>query len=121
MFAYGTKLVDPESQRFSFLLLSVSILKKLLHSSYDVRKLWLCHDSEHNILSSLFRAVGHCKYHARTQHTVCMLQNRTYCVYSSEPQTIGSTMSEQQKTSVAYDFLCSRMANHWALYIACTE
>ncbi|GFG33844.1 hypothetical protein Cfor_12804 [Coptotermes formosanus] len=60
MFAYGTKLVDPESQRFSFLLLSVSILKKLLHCSPDVRKQWLCHDSEHNILSVLFRGLDHC-------------------------------------------------------------
>jgi hypothetical protein len=66
MFAYGTKLVDPESQRFAFLLLSVSILKKLLHCSHDVRKLWLCCDSEHNILSALFRALDHCKYHDRT-------------------------------------------------------
>lgn len=73
MFAYGTKLVDPESQRFSFLLLSVSILKKLLHSSHDVRKLWLCHNSEHNILSALFRALDYCKYHVRTQHILCAL------------------------------------------------
>jgi len=73
MFAYGTKLVDPESQRFSFLLLSVSIIKKLLHSSHDVRKLWLCHNSEHNILSALFRALDYCKYHVRTQHILCGL------------------------------------------------
>ena len=73
MFAYGTKLADPESQRFSFLLLAVSVLKKLLHSSHDVRKHWLCHNSEHNILSALFRALDHCKYHVRAQHTLCAL------------------------------------------------
>ncbi|KDR20530.1 uncharacterized protein C1orf112 homolog [Zootermopsis nevadensis] len=58
--AYGNKLVEPQSERLAFLLLSVSILKKLLHCNEDVRKLWFCCDSEDNILFVLFRALDHC-------------------------------------------------------------
>lgn len=61
--------MEPQSDRLAFLLLSVSILKKLLHCNKDVRKLWLCCDSEDNILFVLFRALDHCKYNVRTAKT----------------------------------------------------
>ncbi|XP_023725992.1 uncharacterized protein C1orf112 homolog isoform X2 [Cryptotermes secundus] len=58
--AYVDKLAEAESERLAFLLLSVSILKKLLHCSQAVRKLWLGCNSELNILSVLFRTLGYC-------------------------------------------------------------
>jgi hypothetical protein len=64
--AYGDKLAEAESEQLAFLLLSVSILKKLLHCSQAVRKLWLGCNSELNILSVLFRILGYCKYSLRT-------------------------------------------------------
>jgi hypothetical protein len=68
--AYGDKLAEAESERLAFLLLSISILKKLLHCSQAVRKLWLGCNSELNVLSVLFRILGYCKYSLRT---VCYL------------------------------------------------
>jgi hypothetical protein len=65
--AHGDKLAQAENDRLAFLLLSVSILKKLLHCSQDVRKLWLGGNAEHNLLSVLFRLLGHCKYSLRTE------------------------------------------------------
>lgn len=64
--AYGNKLAESQSERLAFLLLSVSVLKKLLHCNKDVRKLWFCSNSEDNILFVLFRALDHCKYSVRT-------------------------------------------------------
>lgn len=64
--AYADKLAEAESERLAFLLLSISILKKLLHCTQAVRKLWLDRSSDLNILSVLFRILGYCKYSLRT-------------------------------------------------------
>ncbi|KAJ9589874.1 hypothetical protein L9F63_017029 [Diploptera punctata] len=59
-FAYGNKLAEFQEDRLGFMLLSVSILKKLIHSKEDERKLWINIEPENNIIFIVFRALDHC-------------------------------------------------------------
>ncbi|KAJ4429437.1 hypothetical protein ANN_21606 [Periplaneta americana] len=57
---YGEKLQKGTEHRLAFVLLCVAILKKLLHSDPDVRKLWLGSNPADHLLFVLFRTLDHC-------------------------------------------------------------
>ncbi|XP_069686340.1 FIGNL1-interacting regulator of recombination and mitosis-like [Periplaneta americana] len=57
---YGEKLEKGTEHRLAFVLLCVAILKKLLHSDPDVRKLWLGSNPADHLLFVLFRTLDHC-------------------------------------------------------------
>ncbi|XP_071443976.1 FIGNL1-interacting regulator of recombination and mitosis-like [Hetaerina americana] len=51
---------EKENMRLGFLLLSVMLMKNIIHCDDGIRKIWLQNDPSSNIIALVFRTLGHC-------------------------------------------------------------